>query len=139
MVLYSYKKHIPQRKTKLSGKTNLGGIYIFHMVNQTCVELLIGLSGNKTFTVKKRLCDENGQILILETLIDDSDFILINLYNANTESEKIKTLNELNTLLSNSDLSSEKHIIFAVNFNLFLDCSLDAKGVSPSLKKTLFK
>ena len=87
--------------------------------------------------MKKRLCDENGRILILETLIDDSEFILINLYNANTESEQIQTFNELNTLLSNLDLSSEKHIIFAGDFNLFLDCSLDAKGGSPSLKNTL--
>ena len=112
------------------------------MVNQTnSCGVLIGFSGvligNKTFTVKKRLCDENGRILILETSIDDSEFILINLYNANTESEQIQTFNELNTLLSNLDLSSEKHIIFAGDFNLFLDCSLDAKGGSPSLKNTL--
>ena len=73
--------------------------------------------------------------MILETLIDDSESILINLYNANTESEQIQTFNELNTLLSNLDLSSEKHIIFAGDFNLFLDCSLDAKGGSPSLEK----
>ena len=32
-------------------------------------------SGNKTFTVKKRLCDENGRVLILEIWIDDSEFI----------------------------------------------------------------
>lgn len=34
---------------------------------------------------------------------------------------------------------SEKHIIFAGDFNLFIDHSLDAKGVSPSLKKKLSK
>ena len=61
-------------------------------------------------------------------------FFLINVYNANTESEQIQTSNELNMLLSNLDLSCEKHIIlFAGNFNLFLDRSLDAKGGSPSL------
>ena len=37
--------------------------------------------------------------------------------------------------LSDLDLSSEKHIIFAGDFNLYFDGSLDAKGVSPSLKK----
>ena len=73
--------------------------------------------------------------MILETLIDDSEFILINLYNANTGCEQIQTFNELNTLLSIFDLSSEKHIIFAGDFSLFHDCSLDAKGGSPSLKK----
>ena len=97
--------------------------------------VLIGFSGNKTFTVKKRLCDENIRILILQTLIDDSEFILINLYNASTESEQIQTFNVLNTLVSNWNLSSEKNIIFAGDFSLYLDCSLDAKGGSPSLKK----
>lgn len=33
IVFYSYKKHILQRKTKLSEKTNLTVIYTFHMVN----------------------------------------------------------------------------------------------------------
>ena len=69
--------------------------------------------------------------MILETLTNDSKFIFINLYNANTESEQIQTFNELNTLLSNSDLSSQKHIMFAGDFNLFLDCSLDTKEGSP--------
>ena len=37
--------------------------------------------------------------------------------------------------IANLDVSGEKHIIFAGNFNIFLDCYLDAKGGSPSLKK----
>ena len=38
MVFFSYKKRIPQRKTKLGGKTNLRVMYTFHMVNQIHVE-----------------------------------------------------------------------------------------------------
>ena len=34
MVFYYYKKRIPQRRTKISGKTNLTVIYTFHIVNQ---------------------------------------------------------------------------------------------------------
>ena len=60
---------------------------------------------------------------------------MINFYSANIESEQIQTFNELNILISNLDLNSEKRIIFAGDFNLFLDRSLDAKGGSPSLKK----
>ena len=58
-------------------------------------EVLIGRSGNKTFTVKKYLFDKNGRILVLEALIDDSELTLINLYNANTEKKQIQTFNEL--------------------------------------------
>ena len=38
MVFYSYKKRIPQRRTKLSRKTNLMDIYTLHMVNQISME-----------------------------------------------------------------------------------------------------
>ena len=85
--------------------------------------------------MKKSLSDENGRVMILEILIDDSVFNLINFYNANIENEQIQIFNELNMLLSNLDLSSENHIIFAGNFNLLLNHALDAKGHSPSLKK----
>ena len=51
--------------------------------------------------MKKCLCDENGQISVLETLIDDSEFILIKFNSGNTEPEQIQVLNELNTLLLN--------------------------------------
>ena len=57
-------------------------------------------------------------------------------YNSNTESEQSQRFNELNMLLSKLDLIREKHIFFAGDFNLFLDCSLDAKGGS---KNTLSK
>lgn len=86
--------------------------------------VLTGFSGNKTFTVKKRPCDENGRILILETFIDNSGFILINFYNVCTESGQIQPFNELNMLPSNLDLSSVKHIIIASDFNQFLHRSL---------------
>ena len=49
--------------------------------------------------------------------------------------QQIQIFNELNMLLSNLDLNSEKHIIFAGDFDLFLDHSLNAKCGSPSLKK----
>ena len=73
-------------------------------------------------------------------MIDDSVFILINVYNANTESKQIQTSNELNTLLSNLDLSREKYIVFGREFNFFFDHTIDAKSCSPSLKKqSLFR
>ena len=65
----------------------------------------------------------------------NGSFILISFNNANTESKKIQIFNELNMLLSNLEISSEKHKIFAGDFYLFLDYFLDAKSGSPSLKK----
>ena len=69
-------------------------LYFSRGKSNSC-EVLIDLSGNKTFTVKKHLFNKNGRILILEALVDDSELILINLYDANTEKEQIQTFNEL--------------------------------------------
>ena len=74
-------------------------------------------------------------MLIIETLIDDTEFILINLYNANIEIDQLTTFPELTNLLENSDLTWNKAIIFVGDFNLLLDRSLDAKGGNLCLKK----
>ena len=40
-------------------------------------------------------CDNSGRILLLEINIDDSLFVLINIYNANNQPDQIKTLIDL--------------------------------------------
>ena len=68
-------------------------------------------------------------------MIDDTEFIFINLYNANTENDQLTTSLELTNLLENLDLTKNKPRIFAGDFNLFLDQSLEAKGGNLCLKK----
>ena len=50
----------------------------------------------------------NGRILIAEALIDDTEFILINLYNANTKNDQLTTFLEVKNLLENFDLTKKK-------------------------------
>ena len=57
------------------------------------------------------------------------------MYNANTETEQVKTLQDLETLLKNIDFKSNKKIIFAGDLNFFFDKALEAKGGNPVLKK----
>ena len=68
---------------RFNGKIILGVIFVSHMVVQTLV--LIAFFGTKRFTVKKKTEYRNRRILILEALLDGSEFILINFCNANTE------------------------------------------------------
>ena len=46
----------------------------------------------------------------MDTDIDEETFVLINLYNANTETEQIKTIYELEQLLSNFCLDSSQKV-----------------------------
>ena len=56
-------------------KTNSGGALIAYIETEK-------------FTVKKQQTDHSGGILILDVSINDSEYILINLYNAKTGKEQ---------------------------------------------------
>ena len=47
----------------------------------------------KYFVVKNKRNDDTDHILIFDVIIDDADYILVNIYNANTETEQIKVFN----------------------------------------------
>ena len=71
----------------------------------------------------------------LDVTINNVNFVVINLYNANTETEQVSVLNNLSSLLEKFDVTLEKNLILAGDFNLFLNSKLDAKGKKPAIKK----
>ena len=54
-----------------------------------------------------------GRILILDVSVNDSEYILINLCNANTEKEQINVFSNVFALLKNFDINPKKQIIVA--------------------------
>ena len=79
--------------------------------------------------------DKNGRILILEVTIDDTEYLLINIYNANAEQHQLETLQNLSILLENFDNFYDKNVILAGDFNLFFNKKLECKWGRPILKK----
>ena len=61
-------------------------------------------------------------------MLDGDHYILINLYNTNTETEQCKIFNELQSLLNFFDISQNKRIMFAGDFNIFFSLKLEARG-----------
>ena len=70
--------------------------------------VLIAYLGSKSFVVKNKRNDDAGCILIFDVSIDDTDYILVNIYNGNTETEKIKVVNNLHLLLDSLDIHQNK-------------------------------
>ena len=99
---------------------------------------MIGYLGSNKIKFNKIKNDNQDRIVIVDADIDEETFVLINLYNANTETEQIKTIYELDQLLSTSCLGSNKKIILAGDFNLFFDPSLEALGGKPTLEKKIY-
>ena len=129
---------------KQKWRDNFSGNIFFSQGKGNSCGVLISYIETSNFFVNNKKTDNDGQILILDVTINDADFVLINLYHANTEMEQVSVLNNLSSLLPNFDVSLEKKSILAGDFNLFLKSKLDAKGEKPvtkqkkSLSKTYF-
>ena len=85
--------------------------------------------------IRDKLSDNDGRILILDVDIDDENFILINLYNPNTEAEQFKTFSKLTEMLTKLHLTQNNNIICAGDFNLLFKIKLESYGGNPVFKK----
>ena len=61
--------------------------------------------------------------------------MLINIYNANTESEQLYTLNDLTNILEIFKDIQNKSVVLSGYFNVILNLSLDSEGGKPIIKK----
>ena len=88
------------------GKTNSRGF------------VAIGFVGTKVLNILNIRRDNLGRILVIEVKIDDSVFVLINIYNANTKSEQLHTLNDLINILETFENIQDKSVVLGGDFNL---------------------
>ena len=77
---------------------------------------MICFTGPKKCFIRNKLWDNDGRILILDADIDDGNFILINMYNPNTEAEHLKTISKLTEMLTKLHLTQNNNIICAGDF-----------------------
>ena len=56
---------------------------------------MIDYLGNKKFSVNKICKDNNEKVLIIEAKIETGTFILLNLYNSNSETEQLQAISDV--------------------------------------------
>ena len=87
MGYYLYKKFTLTVNSNKDGKRTLK-VKIFSLTEKSnAYGILTAYFGVETFTFKKQQTDKEGRILILDVSTNHSEYILISLYNANTEEE----------------------------------------------------
>ena len=57
--------------------------------------------------------------LILDVMVDETNFIVVNIYKLNTKTEQVTTYLDLGRMLKAIKDFSEKHIVLAGGFNFF--------------------
>lgn len=83
----------------------------------------------KSFEVSNTKKEPSGWILILDVEVNDNDSLLVNLYNANKESEELNTLSSLCNFFWKiiTDLH-RKNIILGGELNIFFNRMYEARG-----------
>ena len=76
--------------------------------------MAIGYCGAEDLKVVNTARDKNGRILILDAELNGTNFLLINLYNSNTESEQLSTFSALQKLLEKFDDYNKKILFLEV-------------------------
>ena len=66
--------------------------------------------------------------MLLEINIDDSLFVLINIYNANNEPDQVKTFTDLDEILDSVGDIQNKNVVFSGDFNVIFDLFLEVQG-----------
>ena len=103
-------------------------LYFSHEKTNSC-GVAIGYVGSKSFVLTNQIADKNGRLLVIEVIVDVK-FVLINIYNCNTESQQLLTLTELHKILQNVDDIENKNIIIGGDLNFHFNSKLEAKGES---------
>ena len=70
----------------------------------------MGYVENNKVDVLDKKTDKNGRILISDVMVDETNFVLVNIYNPNTETEQVTTLLDLGKMLETIKDFSDKHI-----------------------------
>ena len=74
--------------------------------------------------------------MVIEVKIDDPVFVLINIYNANTEPDQLHTLNDLlNIFETFHENIQDQNFVLGGDFNVILNRVLDSEGGKPAIKK----
>ena len=109
-----------------------GPLFFSHGKNNSC-GVSIGYCGTETIEVINTACDKYGQILILDPRLNHTNFLLINFYNSNSESEQLSTFSSPQKLLVKFDYFTKTNVVFEVI--LIFDQKFDVTGGNTILKK----
>ena len=124
MALCFYKKHIRCQMMNKNGKMILGCPLLFSHGKSNSFGVAIGYCGTETFKVVNTAWDKNVWIIILNAELNGTNFLLINFYNSNTESEQLSTFSALQKLLEKVDDYNKKILFLEVILIGFLVVSL---------------
>ena len=114
-----------------------GDIYFAHGSNHSRgVAILIRKSFD--FKLKSIRSDEEGRYLILEAIIHDVPFLLVNIYAPNTTTKQSLFFQTLSALICDERYNKSDHkILLGGDLNVAMDPDLDCSGGNPAVRDSV--
>ena len=132
--IFLQETHSSVKDEKLWNDEFEGQLFFSHGKTNSC-GVAIGFVAKKALNILNIKRANLGRILVIEVKIDQSDFVLINIYKANTDSEQLHTLKDLINILENFEDIQNKSVVLGGDFNVILNPSLDLEVGKPVIKK----
>ena len=86
------------------------------------------------FLIKSVQRDEMGTFIMLDVLIQDSPFLLVNMYSPTKQCEQSQFFDKIASIIEEKMLQLNYQIILGGDFNVTFEPNLDCSGGKPSLK-----
>ena len=101
--------------------------------------MLILINEQLQFELKNTAIDDKGRYILLEATIQDSQFLLLNLYASTKLNEQVAFFEEILSIIQTTNFDAECRIIISGDFNVYLDAALDNSGGKIETKTTVKK
>ena len=107
-----------------------GGKIIFSHGKSNARGTCILVRKNLDFEVNKQVTDRSGRLVILKTLIEGNEYILINIYSPNEESKSVDFFRKVGSVIELQNFEPTEKIIMGGDFNCALNPLLDRQGTA---------
>ena len=95
--------------------------------------VLIACREAANYKITEQYVDSNGRYIVVNVLLDNVPFILVNYYAPNYETDQLKLLEELSHIFDQLDTAENTTLIWGGDFNRIFDMYLDADEGTPKL------
>ena len=89
------------------------------------------------FELKSIRQDNQGRFILLEALVQDQNFILLNIYAPNKSDEQLLFFGQIKDELDRINIEDDCKIIIGGDFNVILDPDYDSHGGKPKLRESV--
>ena len=107
-----------------------GEMYFSHGSNHSR-GVVVMVKNSLDFKLNSLKTDEQGRSIILDANIQDTPFLLVNIYAPNTTNEQITYFEALRKQIEDIENNADHKILMGGDYNIVLDTTLDSSGGNP--------